>query len=97
MGYFPFNAKLCLNGHEYLKRQLAPAGIQLGGAVFDGLQRWMERIGILDVGGELLGRSVGYVHPLRLANGLPVGFATASIPASSGSRSNKRRRDYYSA
>ena len=24
--YFPFNAKLCLNGHEYLKRQLARAG-----------------------------------------------------------------------
>ena len=25
--YFPFNAKLCLNGHEYLKRQLARQGI----------------------------------------------------------------------
>jgi hypothetical protein len=25
--YFPFNAKLCLNGHEYAKRQLARAGI----------------------------------------------------------------------
>ena len=25
--YFPYNAKLCLNGHEYLKRQLAKAGI----------------------------------------------------------------------
>ena len=25
--YFPFNAKLCLNGHEYLKRQLARGGI----------------------------------------------------------------------
>ena len=25
--YFPFNAKLCLNGHEYLKRQLARRGI----------------------------------------------------------------------
>ena len=25
--YFPFNAKLCLNGHEYLKRQLAREGI----------------------------------------------------------------------
>jgi hypothetical protein len=25
--YFPFNAKLCLNGHEYAKRQLAHAGI----------------------------------------------------------------------
>jgi hypothetical protein len=25
--YFPFNAKLCLNGHEYAKRQLAQDGI----------------------------------------------------------------------
>jgi hypothetical protein len=25
--YFPYTAKLCLNGHEYLKRQLAKAGI----------------------------------------------------------------------
>jgi hypothetical protein len=25
--YFPFNAKLCLNGHEYAKRQLAQQGI----------------------------------------------------------------------
>ena len=23
--YFPYNAKLCLNGHEYAKRQLAHA------------------------------------------------------------------------
>src|SRR5215813_974347 len=26
--YFPYNAKLCLNGHEYAKRQLERAGIQ---------------------------------------------------------------------
>jgi hypothetical protein len=25
--YFPFNAKLCLNGHEYAKRQLTQEGI----------------------------------------------------------------------
>ena len=25
--YFPYNAKLCINGHEYLKRQLAKRGI----------------------------------------------------------------------
>jgi hypothetical protein len=25
--YFPFNAKLCLNGHEYAKRQLTHKGI----------------------------------------------------------------------
>ena len=26
-GYFPYNAKLCLNGNEYAKRQAAKAGI----------------------------------------------------------------------
>jgi hypothetical protein len=26
--YFPYNAKLCINGHEYLKRQLAKEGIR---------------------------------------------------------------------
>src|SRR6266550_1463499 len=26
--YFPYNAKLCLNGHEYAKRQLRQAGIE---------------------------------------------------------------------
>lgn len=25
--YFPYNAKLCINGHEYLKRQLLKAGV----------------------------------------------------------------------
>src|SRR5215467_3046058 len=25
--YFPYNAKLCINGHEYLKRQLAKCGV----------------------------------------------------------------------
>ena len=29
--YFPYPAKLCLNGHEYLKRQLAKNGIPTGG------------------------------------------------------------------
>jgi hypothetical protein len=36
--YFPYNAKLCLNGHEYLKRQLTKEGI-----AFDALDngiRW---------------------------------------------------------
>lgn len=26
--YFPYNAKLCINGHEYLKRQLAKRGVR---------------------------------------------------------------------
>src|SRR5262249_9753100 len=25
--YFPYNAKLCINGHEYVKRQLAKRGV----------------------------------------------------------------------
>jgi hypothetical protein len=25
--YFPYNGKLCINGHEYLKRQLAKRGV----------------------------------------------------------------------
>jgi len=25
--HFPYNAKLCLNGHEYLKRQLVKKGL----------------------------------------------------------------------
>jgi hypothetical protein len=28
--YFPYNAKLCINGHEYLKRQLAKRGVAFG-------------------------------------------------------------------
>ena len=26
-GYFPYTARVCLNGHEYLKRQLARRGV----------------------------------------------------------------------
>ena len=29
--YFPYNAKLCINGHEYVKRQLAKEGIAFEG------------------------------------------------------------------
>ncbi len=29
--YFPYNAKLCINGHEYVKRQLSPGGDRLRG------------------------------------------------------------------
>ena len=29
--YFPYNAKLCINGHEYLKRQLTKRGIAFDG------------------------------------------------------------------
>ena len=29
--YFPYNAKLCLNGHEYAKQQLRQEGIEFQG------------------------------------------------------------------
>jgi hypothetical protein len=35
--YFPYNAKLCLNGHEYAKRQLERAGIRYA-ALDNGIQ-----------------------------------------------------------
>jgi hypothetical protein len=35
--YFPYNAKLCLNGHEYLKRQLVKEGIAFA-ALDNGIQ-----------------------------------------------------------
>ncbi|MGH7331192.1 MAG: hypothetical protein ACREKS_00310, partial [Candidatus Rokuibacteriota bacterium] len=37
--YFPYNAKLCLNGHEYLKRQLTQRGIAYE-ALDNGLGSW---------------------------------------------------------
>ena len=39
--YFPFNAKLCLNGHEYAKRQLARKGIAFE-ALDNGILRCAE-------------------------------------------------------
>jgi hypothetical protein len=39
--YFPYNAKLCLNGHEYAKRQLARAGIAFE-ALDNGIQSCAE-------------------------------------------------------
>jgi hypothetical protein len=39
--YFPFNAKLCLNGHEYAKRQLAEEGITFE-ALDNGILSWAE-------------------------------------------------------
>ena len=36
--YFPYNAKLCVNGHEYVKRQLAKRGIGFA-ALDNGIER----------------------------------------------------------
>jgi len=47
--YFPYNAKLCINGHEYLKRQLAKRGVAFA-ALDNGIKscadpRLMQRLG----------------------------------------------------
>jgi hypothetical protein len=39
--YFPYNAKLCLNGHEYAKRQLMRKGIDFE-ALDNGVLRWED-------------------------------------------------------
>ncbi|HWE64182.1 MAG TPA: hypothetical protein VHB98_20925 [Chloroflexota bacterium] len=41
--YFPYNGKLCLNGHEYLKRQLASAGIDFA-ALDNGILRCADPV-----------------------------------------------------
>jgi hypothetical protein len=41
--YFPYNGKLCLNGHEYLKRQLAKEGIAFT-ALDNGIMRCADPV-----------------------------------------------------
>src|SRR5438874_12533252 len=40
--YFPYNAKLCINGHEYLKRQLAKRGVAF--KIDRLLRKWLKRL-----------------------------------------------------
>ncbi len=42
--YFPYNAKLCINGHEYVKRQLAKEGIAFE-ALDNGILSCADRVG----------------------------------------------------
>ena len=41
--YFPYNAKLCINGNEYLKRQLAKRGVAFETAPQSGRSRTLAR------------------------------------------------------
>ena len=47
--YFPYNAKLCINGHGYLKRQLAKEGIAFE-ALDNGVLSCADPAGLLRVG-----------------------------------------------
>ena len=41
--YFPYNAKLCINGHEYPKRQLAKRGVAAE-KIDRLLRKWLRRL-----------------------------------------------------
>jgi hypothetical protein len=65
--YFPYNAKLCINGHEYLKRQLAKKGIgfealdngdcfgasEMGVRHAAHLLGWLDRSALIDPSGKI--------------------------------------------
>jgi len=50
--YFPYTAKLCINGHEYLKRQLAKEGVAFQ-ALDNGLLSCAEPARAREISGEL--------------------------------------------
>ena len=70
--YFPYNAKLCINGHEYLKRQLARRGV-----AFEALDNGIKSCG--QVGGSRLSspraRAAAAVGPR------PTAAQPAAVPA----------------
>ena len=51
--YFPYPVKLCLNGHEWLKRQLAQRGLALGGQLLGrAIGRFMGSAALEQVAGQ---------------------------------------------
>ena len=50
--YFPYNAKLCLNGHEYLKRQLGKRGVAFE-ALDNGILSCADPVTMQAVAGEI--------------------------------------------
>jgi hypothetical protein len=50
--YFPYNAKLCINGHEYLKRQLRKRGIEYE-ALDNGIRQCEDRATLQKISDEL--------------------------------------------
>ena len=55
--YFPYNAKLCLNGHEWLKRQLAQEGIAFE-ALDNGIQSCADPQRLQELCRELAGHLI---------------------------------------
>ena len=75
-GYFPYNARLCLNGHEWAKRQAAKAGIEFT-ALDNGfascadppaVQRICDRFGPADVDALLRRWLARLPHPFPAAD-----------------------------
>jgi hypothetical protein len=74
--YFPYNAKLCLNGHEWAKRQAAKAGIEYTaldnafGAVTDvaGVQTICDHLGPAQIDGLLRKWLARLPHPFSAAD-----------------------------
>jgi hypothetical protein len=74
--YFPYNAKLCLNGHEWAKRQAAKAGIGFealaGGFAAaedpDALQAICHRLGPAQIEGLLRKWLAILPHPFTAAD-----------------------------
>jgi hypothetical protein len=74
--YFPYNAKLCLNGHEYLKRQLAKEGIAFealdNGILSCGdpkrLQKIADRLGATQIDALLRKWLARLPHPFTAAD-----------------------------
>ena len=59
--YFPYNAKLCINGHEYLKRQLTKRGIEFE-PLDNGVLRCADPAAMQRLADGL---TAGEGHPLR--------------------------------
>ena len=91
--YFPYNAKLCLNGHEYLKRQLAQRGIAYE-ALDNGILSCADPAAAAGAGDGLsaakieallrkwLARLPHPVHPRRSAGRVPLSSSRSCRPSS---------------
>ena len=77
--YFPYNAKVCLNGHEYLKRQLARRGIGFE-ALDNGILRCEDREAMQAIAREVSAERIDTLVRKWLAR-LPHPFTAADRAA----------------
>ena len=101
--YFPYNAKLCINGHEYLKRQLTKRGIAFE-ALDNGILRCadpvrMQRLADGVDGGagrcaasQVAGAAAAFVRGPRPATGHPLRTSRFCRRSSLGPRYSTARR-----